>query len=138
MECKIVISDPETGKSYQKELKDDRAKHFKSLKIGSEFDGGVLGLADYKLSITGGSDRSGFPMRRGIHGTTRSMVLSKGGVGYNPLKSERIRKRMRGEMVSDDISQINVKIIKKGSKSLEESLGIAPKEEKKAEEKPAE
>jgi len=126
MDFKVVVSDPETGKSYQRELKDEKAKRLNGLKIGSEFDGSVLGLSDYKLVITGGSDKAGFPMRRGVHGTAREMVLSKGGVGYNPVRDERIRKRLRGEVVAEDIVQINAKITKKGKTSIEEAFGIKP------------
>ncbi|MBM3309256.1 MAG: 30S ribosomal protein S6e, partial [Candidatus Altiarchaeales archaeon] len=104
MECKVVVSDPESGKSYQRELKDEKAKRLKGLKLGAEFDGSILGLTDYKLVVTGGSDKSGFPMRKGVHGIAREMVLSKGGVGYNPLREERIRKRLRGEVIAEDIA----------------------------------
>jgi small subunit ribosomal protein S6e len=135
MDVKVVVSDPETGKSYQRELKDEKARHLKGLKIGSEFDGGILGLSDYKLVITGGSDKAGFPMRRGVHGTARGMVLSKGGVGYNPTRDERVRKRLRGEVIAEDIVQVNSRITKKGKTTLEEAFGIKPevKEEKKEE-----
>ena len=137
MDLKVVVSDPESGKSYQRELKDEKAKRMKGLKVGAEFDGSVLGLTDYKLVITGGSDKSGFPMKKGVHGMVREMVLTKGGVGYNPTRDERIRKRMRGEIIGEDISQVNVKITKKGKASIEESFGIKAeekKEEPKAEE----
>jgi small subunit ribosomal protein S6e len=130
MDYKVVVSDPESGKSYQREVKDEKAKRLTGLKVGSEFDGSVLGLADYKLTVTGGSDRSGFPMRKGIHGAARHMVLSKGGVGYRPQGEQRIRKRMRGEVIEEDIMQINTKIVKKGKTSIEEAFGIKPEEKK--------
>jgi len=38
MEFKLVISDPKTGKAYQQEIKDEKAKRFKGLKIGDEID----------------------------------------------------------------------------------------------------
>jgi len=136
MELKVVVSDPETGKSYQREVKDDRARHMKGLKIGSEFDGAVVGLSDYKLVLTGGSDKSGFPMKKGVHGMAREKVLTKGGVGYNPIKKERIRKRVRAEVVAEDIAQVNAKIVKKGKVTVEEAFGI--KKEEKAEGQPAE
>ena len=134
MEFKIVISDSESGKSYQRDVKDDVARKFKNLGIGDELDGSAIGLDGYKLKITGGSDKSGFPMRKGIHGSRRPMVLLSKSVGYHPQRDERRRKRIRGERIDDDIVQINTKIIVKGKKSVEELFGI----EVKAEEKPAE
>lgn len=130
-----MVSDPETGKSYQRELKDEKTKRLTGLKIGSEFDGSVLGLTDYKLVITGGSDKSGFPMRRGVHGMVRELVLTKGGTGYNPLREERIRKRLRGEVIGEDIAQVNAKIVKKGKVTIEEAFGIKPEEKQEQKEK---
>ncbi len=136
MELKLVISDPESGKSYQRELKDEKAKRLKNLKLGDEFDGEIAGLVNYKLEIMGGSDKAGFPMKKGVHGTKRAMVLMVKGVGYNPEREVRRRKRVRGENIDEDIIQVNTKITHKGDKSVEELLGIQPKlEEKPAEEK---
>ncbi len=137
MELKLVISDPESGKSYQRELKDEKAKRLKNLKLGDEFDGEILGLVNYKLEIMGGSDKAGFPMKKGVHGTKRAMVLMVKGVGYNPERDVRRRKRVRGENIDEDIIQVNTKIIHKGDKSVEELLGIPPtkSETKTAEEK---
>lgn len=128
MDYKVVVSDPETGKSYQREVRDEAARRLVGLKVGSELDGGLLGLAGYRLLVTGGSDRSGFPMRKGVHGTVRSMVLTRGGVGYRPVREERIRKRLRGEVVGEDVIQINTKVVKKGGTSIEEAFGIKPVE----------
>jgi small subunit ribosomal protein S6e len=131
MEFKVVLSDPKTGKSYQRELKDDKAKKLNNLNVGSEFDGSILGLAGYKLVITGGSDKSGFPMKKGVQGTDHPRILMNNGVGYVPKSSVRKRKRVRGEKIADDIAQINTKISKYGRDDVEVLLGI------KVEEKPA-
>lgn len=135
MELKLVISDPESGKSYQRELKDEKAKRLKNLKLGDEFDGEILGLVNYKLEIMGGSDKAGFPMKKGVHGTKRAMVLMVKGVGYNPERDVRRRKRVRGENIDEDIIQVNTKITHKSDKPVEELLGIPPA---KSEKKPAE
>ena len=143
MEFKAVVADPASGKSYQIEVKEDKAKTVKGKKIGDEIDGGFTGLTGYKLTITGGSDKSGFPMRKGVHGSTRAKVLLEGGVGYNPKKTERKRKRVHGETISDSIVQINFKITTAGNKKIEDLLGLdAGKEEEAGEpgdkkEKPA-
>ena len=136
MEFKAVISNPTTGKSYQLDVKEDKAKTIKGKKIGDELDGGFLGLAGYKLAVTGGSDKSGFPMRQGIHGSGRAKVLMDAGVGYNPVRDERKRKRVHGEKIEDDIVQVNLKVTEAGKKPLEELLGV--KTEAAAESKPEE
>jgi len=123
MECKVVVSDPEDGKSYSIELKDDQAKRLSGLEIEAEFDGGLVGLAGYKLKVTGGSDRCGFPMKEGVHGTSRPKVLASGGVGYNPTESVRKRKRVRGERIAEDITQVNTVIVERGPKPVSELVG---------------
>jgi len=124
MEYKIVISDPKTGKSYQYDVKDEKAKRFNGMKIGDIFDGSILGMNGYKLQITGGSDISGFPMKKGIKGSKKLRILMKGGSGYRPKGMVRKRKTVKGEVIDENIVQINTKVIKTGSKSIESLLGI--------------
>ncbi len=126
---KLVVADPETGKTYQKELDKNQEKVLYGLKIGDKVKGDQLGLAGYELVITGGSDRDGFPMRADLHGTGRKRVLLSSGPGFYPKrKGERRRKTIRGNTIAEDIAQVNTKVTKKGEKSLEEVMG---KEEKK-------
>ena len=126
---KIVISDPETRKSYQLEIEKSKAGFLVGKKIGDEIDGNLLGLAGYKLKITGGTDKDGFPMHPSVHGPGRKRVLLSGPPGFHPTKKgERRRKTVRGNTISFDIVQINCKIIQKGGTPLEE---IFKKEEKK-------
>ncbi|MBN2014998.1 MAG: 30S ribosomal protein S6e [Candidatus Altiarchaeota archaeon] len=133
MDFKVVIGDPETGKSYQQEMKEDKTKKVKGKKIGDEIDGAVLGLTGYKLVITGGSDKGGFPIKKGVHGRGGVKVLMKGGVGYNKRCEIRKRKRVKGEVISEDIVQVNMKITTRGKKTVEELLGLGEKEEEKNE-----
>lgn len=129
VEFKVVISDRETGKTYQKVVEKDKTRKLIGLKITDEFDGGIVGLPGYRLKITGGTDKSGFPMRRGIKGTGRKKVLLSGPPCYHPKrKGERRRKNVRGETISEDIAQINTVIVEKGSKPIEELLGEGRKE----------
>ncbi len=119
-----------SGKTYKVELPKEKEVLFIGKRIGDEIDGGEIGLAGYTLLITGGSDKSGFPMRKGVHGTAKEKLLLSGGVGYNPKrKGEKRRKTVRGEVVSDEIVQLNLKVVKEGPTKLEELLG--KKEEKK-------
>ena len=118
---KVNISDPKSGKTYHKEVE---SKGLIGLKIGEKFDGGVIGLEGYKLQITGGSDKDGFPMVPYVEGTVRKKLLLTGPPGYRPReKGERRRKYVRGNTLSEDIVQVNTKIIEYGKKSLEEFFG---------------
>ncbi|MBU0761754.1 MAG: 30S ribosomal protein S6e [Candidatus Altiarchaeota archaeon] len=123
MDYKIVVSDQKTGKSYQVEAKDEKAKKIRGSKVGDKIDGGTLGLQGYKLEITGGSDKGGFPMKRGLHASNTQKILLGNGVGYKAKKGERARVRVHGEVVGDQIVQVNTRVIEYGGKPLDELLG---------------
>jgi small subunit ribosomal protein S6e len=123
---KIIISDPETGTSKAMELEETRALPLIGKKIGDVVDGSIVDLPGHKIQITGGSDKDGFPMRPNVHGGVRRKVVLSGGVGFNPQnEGARRRKTIRGNVITDEIVQINMKIIEKPKK---------PKEKKKAKE----
>jgi small subunit ribosomal protein S6e len=124
---KVIVSDPETGTSKVFELEETRAVPLVGRRIGEVVDGSVLGLAGHKLQITGGSDKDGFPMRPNVHGGVRREVVLSGGIGFNPKnEGERKRKTVRGNIITDEIVQVNAKIVEKPKQ---------PKEGKKAKEK---
>ncbi|MEM3054455.1 MAG: 30S ribosomal protein S6e [Candidatus Bathyarchaeia archaeon] len=111
---KIILSDPEEGTSKTVELEEARATPLIGKKIGDTIDGTILGLPGCKVQITGGSDKDGFPMRPNVHGGVRRSVVLSGGVGFNPEnKGERRRKKVRGNIITDEIVQINMKIVEK-------------------------
>ncbi len=122
VEFKVVISDPKTGKAYQKTVSGANANKLIGKKIGDLINGTIVDLPpDYELQITGGSDKDGFPMRPDLPGSGRRRLLLSGGVGYNPKeKGVRRRKTVRGKVISADIVQINVKVVKHGKVPLEE------------------
>jgi len=135
---KVVIADPKQGKCYQIEVDSTRSKPFFGVRIGNEFDGSLVGLTGFKLQVTGGTDKDGFPMRRDLHGMERKRILLSGGTGFVPeAKGERMKKTIRGNTISEDIAQLNVKVLTYGVKGIPETLGIpekkveAPIEEKK-------
>jgi len=114
---KVIVSDPEDGKSSVVELEESRATPFVGRKIGETVDGTVLGLSGHTVIITGGSDKSGFPMRPDVHGGIKKKILLGRGVGFKPSqKSIRRRKTIRGNIITDDIAQINVRIAEKPAK----------------------
>jgi small subunit ribosomal protein S6e len=114
---KVIVSDPEAGTSKVVELEEARAVPFIGRKIGETVDGAVVDLPAHKLQIMGGSDKDGVPMRPNVHGGVRRNVVLSGGTGFNPQdKGERRRKTVRGNVVTDEIVQINTKIIEKPKK----------------------
>jgi small subunit ribosomal protein S6e len=122
-EFRAVISDPKTGKSYQREVKGHYAGALIGKKIGDEVDGIFFDLPGYKLVLTGGSDKDGFPMRRDLPGPRRKRILVAGGTGFRPKKGGlRRRKTLRGNTVSPDTVQLNLKIVTYGPKSIEDAF----------------
>ena len=115
---KVIVSDPETGTSKVMELEESRATPLIGRKIGEIVDGAIVDLPAHKLQIVGGSDRDGVPMRPNVHGGVRRNVVLSGGVGFNPQDSgERKRKTVRGNVITDEIVQVNTKIVEKPKKS---------------------
>ena len=131
---KLCISEPSTGKTFQKEVKDNFATPFIGLNIGEKINGDLIEMNDYELQITGGSDYCGFPMRKGILGLRKKITIL-GGVGYRVTgKGIKRRKTVCGHKVHERISQINLKVIKQGNKKIGEIFGV-PEQTKKGEEK---
>ncbi len=128
MAFKLVISEGE--KSHQIEVDTTQTRNLIGLKIGDEIEASVVGLNGYKLKITGGSDKNGFPMKRDVEGPRRIRSLLSGGIGFKPdMDGQRRRKTVRGNTVSDDIVQINTIVTEKGNKSIEELLGAEEAQE---------
>ncbi len=127
---KLTISDTK-GKSITKELKDSEANPLLGLQVGKETDASVVGLSG-KLKITGGSDKSGVPIRSDVSGSARKYVLISKGVGLQEAeKGQRVRKLIRGNSISEEIYQINCKF--DGQLPVEKQLSQEEptKEEKK-------
>lgn len=103
---KLTISDIK-GKSITKELKDNDAIPLLGLEIGQSTDASIIGIKG-NLKITGGSDKSGIPMRSDIHTSARKYVLLSKGVGLHTAEAgQRVRKLMRGNTISEEIYQVN-------------------------------
>jgi small subunit ribosomal protein S6e len=108
---KVVISDS-NGKSISQELKDKVASPLLGLKIGDIIDSNVVGINGGKMQITGGSDKSGTPMRPDLHGGVKKYILLARGIGMrNRNPGIRIRKLIRGSMVTEEIYQLNCKLL---------------------------
>lgn len=108
---KVIISDAK-GKSQAQEIKDVAAQPFLGSKIGDSIDSSTVGITGGKIKITGGSDRSGTPMRPDIHGGVKKYVLLSKGVGMRDIKDgNRIRKLVRGNLITEEIYQLNCMLI---------------------------
>ena len=105
---KITVSD-KNGKTTTQELKDKTAQPLLGTKVGSIIDSSIIGIGGGKLKVTGGSDKSGTPMRADVHGGVKKYVLLSTGVGNR--SEERIRKLVRGNMVTEEIYQINSMLV---------------------------
>ncbi len=129
VEFKAVINDVKTGKSYQVPVAGHHANSLIGKKIGDVVDGIFVSLPGYKLTIAGGSDKDGVPMRADLPGIRRKNILLSNGIGFDsPQDGMRRRKLVRGNTISPETTQINMTISAAGSKAVEELL---PKKEEK-------
>jgi small subunit ribosomal protein S6e len=117
---KVIISDPTDGKSKVVEVEETRATPFIGKKLGETIDGIIIDMPATKLQILGGSDTDGVPMRGDVHGGIRRQVVLSEGAGFKPKRDgERRRKTVRGNTITDEIVQINLKIIEQPAKKPE-------------------
>ncbi|MFA6036460.1 MAG: 30S ribosomal protein S6e [Candidatus Micrarchaeia archaeon] len=130
---KISIGDPKSKKSYQADVPADKVASLIGMKVGDALEGALVGAGGYKFQITGGSDKEGFPMRGDLRGgqRVRALLSSGTGFGHGKPKGMRERKMIRGNLVSEAIAQLNVKVTEAGEKPLAEIFPAKPKEEKK-------
>jgi small subunit ribosomal protein S6e len=111
---KVIVSDPQAGTSKVIELEEARASPFIGRKLGETLDGAVVDLPAHKVQLLGGSDKDGVPMRSNVHGGVRRAVVLSGGAGFKPKKKgERRRKTVRGDVITDEIVQLNIKIVER-------------------------
>ena len=108
---KVVISDPKTGKAIQM---DSQNTSLIGKKIGDIIDGSIFGLEGYKLQVTGGSGFEGAPMVKYVEGSVKKYVW------WEINKRTRVKKLVRGNTISNEITQINTKIIEYGQRPFDE------------------
>jgi small subunit ribosomal protein S6e len=138
---KLVFADPKSGFVFQKEVEGAKERQLVGKKIGDKADGAIAGLEGYELQITGGTDKSGFPMRRDISGVQRVKALLSGGAGIRGIhRGQRENRQVVGGTVNENIAQVNAKITTYGAKPLSD-FGFVPlsqeERKKKKEEKAA-
>ena len=139
------------GRSYNMSVSGNNLSQFLGKKIGDVVDGIFVGegeqtLAGYKLEITGGSDKTGTPMRSDLSGGNCQSILVTESTGFKGhslvhktkggekkrfrYKPDGMRKRryFRGSTVTQDTRQINLKVIEAANKSLADILGATSEE----------
>ncbi|MCW4037434.1 MAG: 30S ribosomal protein S6e [Candidatus Bathyarchaeota archaeon] len=131
---KLVISSPD-GSAKTVDLEGARAQTLVGKRVGETLDGSIAGV-DGKLLITGGSDKDGYPVRGDVHGGARKAIILSGGTGFNPtLKGERRRKAVRGNVITDNLIQINIKAIEEPTTKAKKPTTKAKKPTTKAKKK---
>ncbi len=141
MPFKLNISDK--GKSWKLE---STSENLMGKKLGDIMHGKDVSedLEGYELKITGASDTSGFPHKPGLQGAeTKHLILNYGwGMHKRPRKEGkkkrvspdglRLRKTIRGQQLSEKTAQINIMVLKHGSKLLAEIFPDQNKTKEKA------
>ncbi|MGC8601086.1 MAG: S6e family ribosomal protein [Thermoprotei archaeon] len=102
-EFKVNISDGK-GKTTTVEAKGQAANTLIGMKIGDELAGDLFGLPKQILRITGGSDKSGFPMIPWLQGGVKKQI-------YVKKKGGREKKWVRGNTITEDVVQVNMAIV---------------------------
>ncbi|MEM3820083.1 MAG: 30S ribosomal protein S6e [Nitrososphaerota archaeon] len=138
---KLVLSNPEDGTAKSIQLDPRVFQLFIGKKIGDEIDGSILGFKGYKIKITGGTDRDGFPMRPEVSGPRKVKLLISGGAGFHPRekpaskkkkkrlrrikKGLRKRRTVRGNVISEAITQINAVLVAYQTESKKKEVAEA-------------
>ena len=143
MVFKINVS--HKGKTFKVETEDEKLI---GKSIGDKIDGKLINekLEDYKVEITGTSDKAGFTGVKTIDSPNLKKALLAYGHGMHKKpkgekkfnkkpKGLRLRKTVRGKEISQATVQINTKVLKEGTKKFESLFKKPqkPKEEKKKE-----
>jgi small subunit ribosomal protein S6e len=139
------------GASYSVSI-ETHYNQFLGKKIGDVIEGhlveveGQRTLSGYKLEITGGSDKVGTPMRADLDGGSRKSVLVTSGTGFKGTKivnkkgnryrykygGLRKRRNFRGNTITADTRQLNLKVVETGDKPLAFYFGGAQEMESDA------
>jgi len=134
----------EDGKTFKVETE---SESLVGKKIGDNVKGEDISddLSGYELEIMGTSDIAGFPGNKNMDGVNLKRVLVTYGLGMKKKcrkegkktrgnlkrKGLRLKRSLRGNEISRDTVQINLKVLKQGAKKLQE---IFPDQNKKKEE----
>ncbi len=119
------LADPSRNQTFKVQIDEDdpRGNFLIGKKIGDIVVGDEVGFEGYEFELRGGSDADGFPMIPSMSGAVRRKILTAGGIGYrSKRKGLRKRRRVRGNTITGDCYQLNFRIVKSGSRPIEEFL----------------
>lgn len=126
MLLQINLAYPPAGTQKKLEVYDEqKLQAFYEKRLGEEVDGDALGDAfkGYVLKITGGQDKEGFPMKRGVLKQERVRLLLRPGDqcmrGLALRYGASRRKSVRGCIISHANSVINCIVTKVGDQDIE-------------------
>jgi len=118
---KLNIAYPPKGTQKKLEIdEDNKLRVFFDKRLAQEVEGDALGdeYKGYIFKIMGGQDKQGFGMKQGVLTPGRvSLLMTPGDScfrGFGRRNGERRRKSVRGCIVSQDLSVLNLAIVKKG------------------------
>merc|ERR1712150_342800 len=120
---KLNVSYPANGTQKLIEMEDEiKLRFFYGKRMAAEVSAECLGeqWKGYIVRISGGNDKQGFPMKQGVmtNGRVR-LLLSKGHSTYRSRRAgERKRKSCRGCIVDNNLSVLNLVIVKKGDEEI--------------------
>src|SRR3989344_442179 len=118
MPFKLNIS--EKGKAWKLQVEDE---NLVGKSVGDKVRGEEIksDFAGYEFEITGGSDNAGFPLKKDVEGIAlKRVLLTKGWGMRDNEEGVRRKKTVRGKQIAGNTSQINIKVLKTGSKGLAE------------------
>jgi len=124
---RLVLSNPGDGTAKTIALTPQQMSVLRGKKIGDEVDASALGLGSGRIRITGGSDKAGIPMRPDVSGARIARIILTRGTGFHarrkppskrkksrnrrPVEGLRKRVTVRGNVIGDDIVQINAVLV---------------------------
>ena len=138
-------TDPKSnGKAYSLKISGNNYSQILGKKIGDVVDGIFVGegdktLSGYKLQITGGADKTGTPLEEILkavqdnqssnpiywfQGPQSSFQNQRWEKEAFPIQTDGLRKRrnFRGNTITQDTRQINLKVVEAGKKALGDIL----------------
>lgn len=102
--------------------------------INETIDGKLISadLEGYELEITGTSDKAGFPGLPDVKGQAiKRVILTRGRGMRDNGEGLRLRKTVRGNEISADTVQLNLKVIKEGAKKFDSMVPVKAEAAKK-------
>jgi len=124
---RLVLSNPRDGTARTIPLTPQQIAVLRGKRIGDVIDASALGLGRGQIRITGGSTFAGIPMRPDVGGARLARVVLTRGIGFHarrkppskrrkdrnrrPVRGLRKRVTVRGNILGDDIVQVNAVLL---------------------------